>query len=126
MKNKRKYHDEEWRLQAHIFRWARLNSRSYPELELLAGSMNGVKMTAGQASKAKRTGMLKGWPDIQLPVAREPYIGLFIELKTERGRTSDEQKKMLIALSGHGHFACVCRGADAAIDIIQKYLKGEL
>ena len=74
----------EWREQEKVFKWASMYDHEYPELKLLNGSLNGVRLTPGQASKAKRTGLVKGFPDINLPVPRGVFHGLFIELKRKK------------------------------------------
>jgi hypothetical protein len=114
----------EWEHQASIFEWAVVSIRKYPKLKLLNGSLNGVRLTIGQAVKAKRAGMKKGYPDISLPVACGGYHGLFIELKRKySGVVGKEQKLWLKALNDEGYKAEVCRGADEAIDLIIRYLK---
>lgn len=83
----------EFNHQAALFAWARNPAvlKQYPSLDLLEGSMNGVKLTIGQAGKAKAAGMLKGAHDIRLPVARGGYLGLSIEMKHGRNKLTDEQ-----------------------------------
>jgi hypothetical protein len=117
----------EWEHQASIFEWAAVSLRKYPKLKLLNGSLNGVRLTIGQAVKAKRAGMKKGYPDIFLPVARGGYYGLYIELKREfSGSTTREQKEWLADLAAEGHYTTVCKGSDAAIKTIIDYLEGKI
>lgn len=42
--------------QCIIFEWAKIMSSQYPELKLLNASLNGVRLSIGQATKAKRSG----------------------------------------------------------------------
>lgn len=115
---------DEWRQQAAIFEWAETMLYKYPKLWLLNGSLNGVRLSVGQAVKAKRCGMRKGYPDISLNVARKGYHGLFIELKKKKGGTvSREQQEWLDRLSMQGYFAIVCRGYDSAVKAIEDYIK---
>lgn len=81
--------------QAALFEWAELQAKAIPELWLLNGSLNGVRLTIGQAVKAKKAGMKKGFPDINLPVKRGEYGALYIELKTlkPKGTVKPEQKE---------------------------------
>ena len=81
-------------MQVCLFTWARLPvvQKTLPGIDLLEGSMNGVKLTAAQAGKAKAAGMLKGAHDITLPVARGNNIGLSIELKAGKNKPTDEQR----------------------------------
>ena len=110
--------------QAALFSWARTSVvlRNYPELKLLEGSMNGVKLSIGQAGKAKACGMLKGSPDITLPVARGGHIGLKIELKYGRNGATAEQLDILKELGNAGHKTLVCWGWPAAREEIESYL----
>lgn len=94
----------EFLIQAAVFSWARkpVVQKRYPGLELLEGSMNGVKLTAAQAGKAKAAGMLKGSHDIKLPVARGNFIGLSIELKYGKNKPTEEQLAYGEALTREG------------------------
>ena len=79
--------------QVSLFTWSRIPAvqAKYPGIDLLEGSMNGVKLTKAQAGKAKAAGMLRGSHDIKLPVSRGPYIGLSIELKYGKNKPTEEQ-----------------------------------
>ena len=113
--------------QAAIFSWSERVEHLWPELRLLHGSLNGVRLTIGQAKKAKRAGLKRGFPDIFLPVARSKYHGLFIELKKEKGGSvSKDQKEILNLLCKQGYYACVCKGSKIAIEIIMRYLECDL
>ena len=113
----------EHHVQVQLFQWAELQSGKYPELQLLNGSLNGVRLHIGQAVKAKRAGMKRGYPDMFLPVRRGEYAGLFIELKVEKNKPSPEQKDWISALRGQGFKAEVCWGFNEARDIILNYVE---
>lgn len=85
--------EPEYQMQAALFTWARNPAvlAKHPDIALLEGSMNGVKLTAAQAGKAKAAGMLKGAHDITLPVPRGSFIGLSIELKAGKNKPTPEQ-----------------------------------
>lgn len=114
--------------QVVIFEWARLYELQYPDLCLLHGSiMGGTGISPAILNKLKKAGMKKGKPDINLPVARGGYIGLWIELKRQGGpNPSQEQETWLRALAGAGHYAVCCKGYDAAISVIKAYITGEI
>ena len=111
--------------QCLIFAWAKMHEKKWPELCLLNASLNGVRLTTiGQATKAKKSGMKRGFPDIFLPVFKGGYSGLFIELKkTKGGSISKDQKWWIDALNNQKYKAVVCRGANEAINTIVDYLK---
>lgn len=112
--------------QAKVFRWAEYAASVYPDLDLLNGSMNGAKRSMYVANKCKKQGLKPGFPDISLYVSRGGYHGLFIEMKRIKGGiVSKDQKRILKRLTESGYFACVCRGGDAAIDVIKNYIDGD-
>jgi len=108
--------------QIALFEWAGLMESRIPELKLLNGSLNGVRITIGQAMKMRRAGMKKGYPDIFLPVRKGRYSGLYIELKRIKGGSvKPEQKEWLSDLSMQGFKTCVCKGFDEARGEIERY-----
>lgn len=111
--------------QTAIIEWANIMQHRVPELALLYHVPNGGSRNVIEAKRLKAQGVKSGVPDLVLPVARGKYHGLYIELKTLRGRVSDTQKQWLDALRNQGYAAIVCRGADEAIAMIAKYLAGE-
>ena len=113
----------EYAEQVDIFQRAQLYAKQYPELKFLNGSLNGVRLTIGQAVKAKKAGMRKGYPDIQMPVKRDKYSGLYIELKRIKGgRIEPEQRDWREFLISQGYKHCFCKGADEAWKVIVEYL----
>ena len=108
--------------QVAVFEWAAWNTPRLPELALMFHPPNGGKRHIVTATRLKAEGEQPGVPDIWLPVARLGYHGLVIELKTERGRLSTEQKWWLDALRAQGYRAEVCTGWQAAVSEIETYL----
>jgi hypothetical protein len=109
--------------QAALFNWAQLQENYQPVLRLLNSSQNGMMCSKQQAAKAKKAGMKRGIPDINFPVSRGGYHGLFIELKKIGGRVSPEQKIWLSDLRDQGYMAVVCYGFDEARQTIEEYLE---
>lgn len=67
--------------------------------------------------------MKAGVPDLFLPVSRDGYHGLFIELKRQAGgRVSDEQKEWIQELRDQGYRVEVCKGWEAAAGVLKNYL----
>lgn len=116
--------EPEFAMQSALFTWARLpvNQQLYPGLDLLSSSLNGVKLTAAQAGKAKAAGMLKGEFDVRLPVARGIYNGLIIEMKAGKNTTTPEQDWYGMRMSQEGWRVVVCWDWLAARDEIVSYL----
>ena len=104
--------------------WADQARLIFPELELLFAIPNGGKRHPATGRRLKAEGVKAGIPDLFLPVARGPYHGMFIEVKTVRGTTTKAQKWWLAELQGEGYLTIVAKGAQAAIEAIEDYLQG--
>lgn len=115
---------EAWE-QEQFFRWVYANQIKHPELQLCNASMNGVKVTPSLAAKMKAQGLRKGWPDIDLPVARGAHHGLRIELKRVKGGSvSGDQKRIHELLREQGYRVEVCKGWREAVVAVETYLEG--
>jgi len=118
----------EYDAQVAIFEWAALYQNQYPDLWLLHGSiMGGTDISPRILNKFRKAGMKKGKPDINLPVPRGGYCGLWIELKRQGGpNPTQEQREWLVRLAQAGHYCVCCKGSDAAISIIKQYITGQI
>ena len=116
---------EEAQQQAIVVQWARsmamYQPQKYPFLGLLHASLNGVPLTVVQRSIAKGQGQLNGVCDLLLPVARQGYHGLFIEMKSKKGVLSPDQKEFIKNVVACGYKADVCYSANDAIEVIDGY-----
>jgi len=111
--------------QAALFEWAELSQGRYPELALLHAVPNGGIRDGRTAAILKRTGVKAGVPDICLPVPRNGFGSLYIELKRRKGGVvSVNQRMWLNALKTAGNKAVICKGWEEARDEIIKYLEG--
>ena len=110
--------------QQTLIDWARLHQHKIPALRYLHASLNGIRLSPQQARRYKRQGMVAGVPDLCLPFPVAPYHGLYIELKTRTGATSEAQRGFLGYLTEVGYRAVVCRGWIEARDEIVAYLGG--
>lgn len=109
--------------QQQVVEWARLAHMSgkYPNLDMLHCSLNGVKLSGTQAKIAKGQGMLSGVPDLFLPVPKNGFHGLFIEMKSGKGRLSTNQTCFLSKVELLGYKIAVCYSANEAIKTIENY-----
>lgn len=86
---------------------------------------NEGKRSVAYAARLKRIGMRKGFPDLFFPIPSGKYHGLFIELKSMNGRATPAQRWWIAELSARGYRAVICKGADAAIQEINSYMREE-
>jgi hypothetical protein len=73
--------------------------------------------------KVKALGYKKGVPDLLVFVAKGPYYGLCIEVKTKKGRITPEQRKWHDALMRNGYKVLVPRSFEEAKNDIESYMK---
>ena len=113
--------------QAQVVEWSRwaYKTGKYPMLNMLHCSLNGVKLSGTQAKIAKGQGMLSGVPDLFLPVPKNGYHGLFIEMKSEKGRVTENQHWFLTNADSLGYKTVVCYSAKEAISAIEAYYSQE-
>ena len=84
---------------------------------------NGGWRHKATAVALQRQGVKPGVPDMQLPVPRACFHGLWIELKRFReGEVSESQAKRLAELEADGYRAIVCWGWRAAWEELCEYL----
>lgn len=107
----------------------------YPDV-LFNSDMSGVKLTMGQAIKAKRLRSCKGFPDLVIYEPRGEHKALFLELKREGekiynkngGLKSDhlkEQAEVMQKLIEKGYYCVFAIGFDNARYWIDSYLSNE-
>ena len=109
-------------LQVSVFEEFELLSRNeIPELKLAFAIPNGGFRGWNAGKKLKAEGVKRGVPDIFIPVSRNNYHGLFIEMKRSDGKESPEQTQYIKSLIEQGYFAYTCYAAQEAIDLTKTY-----
>ena len=104
----------------------------YPKI-IFNTDMAGIKLTIGQATKAKQLRSGNGFPDIVIYEPKANYHCLFIELKSEGAKVFkkngesatphiQEQKDMIAKLNKKGYAAAMCIGFIKAKKVIDYYL----
>lgn len=106
-----------------FFDWVTWQSKKNPILQVIHHVENERRCTPQQGSRRKRKGVRAGIPDIVAPIPSGDFHGLYIEMKTEKGKLSVEQERMIRLLHGLGYCVRVAYSAKQAIDILEAYLK---
>ena len=102
----------------------------YPDV-LIWATPNGGSRHKLEAINLKKDGVLAGVPD--LFIARPAmqwidsenvpeYCGLFIEMKSKKGKLSESQIDIIKKLKDESYKCEVCYSADEAIKVIDEYL----
>ena len=111
----------------------------YPKAKYCA-SLGGIRTSFKQAVKAKATGYVKGFPDLQICVPMERgvdvkegeggtkrggiYHGLFLEIKKDKkSYPTKEQKEWIAYLNEQGYCARVTKGLDESLAVIDAYFE---
>lgn len=111
--------------QEHIafVRWFELN---YPKIKhLLMHYPSGEKREFNVGVKLKKMGVKRGIPDFFLAVPLIHDAGLWIELKSKKGKITKEQEFYLHDLAEHGYKTVVAYGWEEAAKIVKDYLDFE-
>lgn len=111
--------------QMNVIKWSQQPTirHKYPELKLLFHIPNGGRRDPVEAKHFKLQGVKRGVPDLCLPVPKGDYHGLYIEMKTETGRTSEYQDWWLDELKKNNYRCAVCHGWKEAVKCLEDYLK---
>ena len=103
--------------------WRTVGQRLAPNV-VLASIPNGGARSAVTGARLKREGVVAGMPDMVLLCARCGRHGLFIEMKTARGRVSEAQRNLFPLLEAQGYGVAVCHGWREAAETVEAYLAG--
>jgi len=108
--------------QVALMKWVRSVKAAYPVLRLLYAVPNGGDRNLYVARKLKAEGVMAGVADLCLPAARRGYHGLYLEMKSEEGTATEEQKEFLRGALGEGYCAVIAHGVDEARAVLLWYI----
>jgi len=83
---------------------------------------NGAATSAKNRINLFLEGLTAGVPDLFLAEARHGFNGLFVEMKTQEGLESHDQKRIRLMLNERNYLVYVARSSETAIEIIEDYL----
>jgi len=93
-----------------------------PDARFIFAVPNGGVRSIATARRLKGEGVLAGVPDLFLPVPRGQHHGLFLEVKTEKGRLSPAQESLCDYLRGQGYRVEVVRSVEEGLNTVNGYL----
>lgn len=117
----RRRNSEEASHQKAFFKWLSFFSKELRKVTFHIP--NGGKRDVREARNLKACGVTAGVPDIFCAVPMEPYCGLFIEMKSRKGKQTVAQSEMLDTLKVYGYQVCVCRSWFEARDALLSYIR---
>lgn len=108
--------------QSALIKWAWLRSRTVAELSLLHAVPNGGLRDRITARRMVEEGVLPGIPDLCLPVARNGWNSLYIEMKSKGGRPTEAQKIIHGLLREAGNCVQICHSWGEAARALENYI----
>jgi hypothetical protein len=113
-------------IQIQIFDWIRQHQEEYPILQTIFHTPNSFFGTNFAVIKhLKNMGMKKGIYDIIVPISKNHYASLWIEIKAEKGKLTQEQKNIATLINYHSDIPILFKtssSAEESINIIKSYL----
>lgn len=109
----------ESQIQQACIKWVRYQ---YPDLIIYA-IPNGGHRDAVTGAILKAEGVLAGVADIFVAKANKYHHGLYIEMKTAKGRQADSQRAFEQAVTREGYRYELCRSFEQFVTIIRTYLQ---
>lgn len=111
----------EHNMAVDFMKMVRLYECDYPELRYIAAWPNGGERSGKAASKIKAEGGRPGPLDYLCPIEKNNFNGLAIELKTQTGVVSEEQRDWIAMLKKNNWSVSVARSSQQAWDIVRWY-----
>ena len=105
--------------QKQLIQWCRTDPRLQFIFHIPNENTAGIKW----GIRNRQLGVKSGVPDLMLPIPSKGYHGLFIEMKTRNGKTSENQDRWIEALNRFGYLAVVCHGWEEAKECLLNYLQ---
>lgn len=110
----------ESQIQHDCLTWFRLQ---YPKLALLMFAVpNGGRRDAKSGARMKYEGVVKGVADLILLIPKKGYASLCIEMKTLRGKQSDNQKEWQREAEKYRNRYVVCHSLQEFMNEVNSYL----
>lgn len=122
--------DEEHEQQVVFFNRIRALAINEPRFAQAARRTHAIPNGGGrskrEAGRLKAEGVVKGVPDIFCAMPQGSFHGLHIEMKSSKGRVSEEQETWLEESRELGYAGAVCRSADEAFEVWKAYVEGRV
>jgi len=106
-------------IQKTCVQWFRLQ---YPK-KIIFHIPNGGNRNIREAARLKAQGVLAGIPDLLIAEPNGNHSGLWIEMKSPKGRTTKSQDEMMPKLIDRGYRVSICRSLGEFQEVVKYYLR---
>lgn len=124
--------ENEHQAQSAVIEWCTWHERVCPQLKWIFATVNGAKLPyrktrsgkrySPEAIRLKSEGLKPGVSDLFLPVPKNGYCGLFIEMKVGSNKPSEDQIVFTHDMNENGYLALTVWGSENAIATIATYM----
>ena len=97
----------------------------YPNV-LYCASAGGLRTSIKQARMMKATGYVKGFPDLVVMEPVGKFHGLFLEIKTKKGRATKEQLLWRHKLNDRNYVCEITYGFEETKEVIDRYINNKI
>lgn len=108
-------------LQINVVNWFKFNYPEYADDLIHIANQRTCSVQEGRI--LKRMGVTRGVSDLFLSVPNNDYHGLWLELKTDKGVVSREQKEFINRKRMRGYCAMVAYSEEESQEILEIYIK---
>lgn len=112
----------EHQIQAAYFDWVRVKEKQDPTYSCIFAIPNGGARHIATAVKMKKEGVRSGVWDIHIPISKDGWAGMWIEMKVKPGKLTPEQKAFGARMQDAGHKLAVCYSFEEAKAQTEIYL----
>jgi hypothetical protein len=113
---------DEYTTQVEVVNWF---EKTYPDV-LIYHAGNEGKRSKITGHRLKMMGVRAGVPDLTICWAEGGYHGLYIELKSEKGKVSVDQKKTIDKLRKADYLVAISRTYEETVTLIYLYMEGKV
>ena len=111
----------ESQIQHSCLQWFRIQ---YPSLDKLMFAVpNGGKRDARTGAQMKYEGAIRGVADLILLIPKKGFASLCIEMKTPKGKQSEEQIKWQIEVEKANNKYVICHSLEEFMNEVNSYLR---
>ncbi len=115
----------EHQLQASYFDWVRVMEKQDPTYSAIFAIPNGGMRDIRTAVKLKKEGVRAGVWDVHIPISKDGWAGMWIEMKVKPNKLTPEQKAFGALMQDAGHKLAVAYSFEEARAQTLVYLEGE-
>jgi VRR-NUC domain len=105
-------------MQETIMEWC---SWHPPLDEVVIHIANQRKCTKAYGGHLKKMGVKRGVSDLFVAMQAHGYPGMFVELKSEKGKLTGYQAGFLLSMKQQGYYVACCNNIDDTIKLLRWY-----